>query len=795
MKFPLSWLKRHLATDADAPQIADTLTRIGLEVEDVQNPADALAPFVIARVLTARPHPDSDHLQVLTVDPKGDGTALQVVCGAPNARAGLVGVFAPPGTWVPGIDTTLKVAKIRGVESNGMMCSARELETGTDHAGIIELPADAPIGAPYAPWAGLDDPVFDIAITPNRQDCMSVFGIARDLAAAGLGTLTPAPAPAIAADASLAVTVATDTPAACPAFLARRVAGVADGPSPAWLVALLDKAGIHPVSALVDVTNYVSHAFGQPLHAYDAAKLDGDLRARFAQDGEEILALNGKSYALAPDMLVIADAARPRSIAGIMGGEDSAVGPETQNIVLEAAWFAPAGIGATGRTLGLTTDARQRFERGVDPAFTAQALDIATAMILDLCGGTAGPVHTAGALPVPQRSVSFDPAFTERLGGIAIPAAEQKAILARLGFGVTGAAPFTVAVPGWRRDIDGPADLVEEVVRIHGIDRVQSVPLPRADGVARPTATPEQLRERRLKRLLAARGLNETVNWSFISADSAALVQDDVRAIENPLSLELAVMRPSLLPGLAQAAARNLARGQQSVRLFESGRRYLPDGEHPTIAVLMAGAAHPADWRLGAAAPADVFALKERLFEALAMAGLPADRLQIRTDTPSRIYHPGRSAVVALGKARLAEFGELHPRFAAALGLDGRTVAGEIFLDAIPLPRVRRTRGAFQPSPLQPVRRDFAFFVPQETAAGDLIQAIRRADKDLIADVRLFDRFAGAGVPEGQVSLALTVTLQPGTKTLTDRELHALGERIVAAASKFGATIRDGSAS
>jgi len=786
MKFPLSWLKRYLDTAADTQAIADGLTRLGLEVEGIENPAARLAPFVIARVLSAERHPQADKLQVLRVD-TGSGEPLQVVCGAPNARAGLVGVFGPAGSHVPGLDVTLKVAAIRGVESNGMMCSARELQLGDDHEGIIDLAADAPVGTRYADWAGLDDPVFEVAITPNRQDCMGVYGIARDLAAAGLGALKPLVSPAIPEGPPSLVAVSTEDPEGCPAFLARSVAGVVNGPSPQWLRQLLTRAGMRPISALVDITNYFSVGHGRPLHVYDVAKLQGGLVARRAVPGETLEALNGKIYTLDESMTVIADAVRVHDIGGIMGGAASGVSEATTDVLIEAAWFNPARIGATGRALGLTSDARARFERGVDPSFVGPGLDLAAAMVAELCGGTISARAQAGSPPIVEKIMAFDPARTLALGGLEVPEAEQRAILVRLGFGVSGgAAPWNVSVPSWRRDVDGPADLVEEIVRLHGLDKVQSVPLPRAEGVATPTATPAQKLERRCKRLMAARGLDEAITWSFIAAGEAARFGGHYWRLENPLSAELAVMRASLLPGLVAAAGRNMARGVQSVRLFQHGRRYLADGERPTLAILLTGEASPRDWRQGKARSFDAFDVKADVVAALSAAGAPVDRLQTMQPASAH-YHPGRSAKLVLGKAVLAEFGELHPD---VLGDLAHAVAAEIYLDAVPERRAKRARPAFSPSALQPVRRDFAFLVPRTVAAEALVRAVKGAEKALIAEVALFDRFAGGGVPDGQVSLAVAVTLQPTDKTLTDAEIEAVAAAVVAAAGKIGATLR-----
>jgi phenylalanyl-tRNA synthetase beta chain len=791
MKFPLSWLKRYLDTPADAPAIGEALTRLGLEVEGIENPADALAPFTIARVLTAAPHPQADKLQLLTVD-TGQGAPLPVVCGAPNARAGLVGVFGPPGAHVPGLGVTLKVAAIRGVESYGMMCSARELALGDDHQGILDLPADAPVGQPYAVWAGLDDPVFDVAITPNRQDCMGVYGIARDLAAAGLGQLLPPAPPTIAETGPCPVPIAIEDPEGCPAFLARAVLGVTNGPSPPWLADLLTKAGLRPISALVDVTNYFSIGFGRPLHVYDMAALTGGLTARRARTGETIEALNGRTYALTPDMTVIADDRAVHDIGGIMGGAESGVSGTTSDVLIEAAFFAPGRIGATGRALGIASDARARFERGVDPAFVAPGLDLAAAMVRDLVGGRITAVATAGAVPDAARAVRFDPALVAGLGGLSVPEDRQRDILARLGFGVaTGDAPWEVAIPSWRRDVDGPADLVEEIVRLEGLDRVASTPLPRADGVAKPTATPEQRLERRLRRLMAARGLDEAVTWSFIAEAEAARFGGGAHVLENPLSAELAVMRPSLLPGLLAAAARNAARSAASIRLFELGRRYLADAERPTLGFVLAGEATPRDWRFGKARAFTPHDAQAEAMAALAAAGVPVERLEVMQPAPDSPHlHPGRSAALRLGKAVLASYGQLHPALAGTLDLALPTMVGELFLDALPPARRGRGRAAFRPSPFQPVTRDFAFLAPDTLVADTLVKAVRLADRALIADARLFDRFQGAGVPAGHASLAIAVTLQPTDRTLAEADIDAAAARIVAAAAKLGATLR-----
>jgi phenylalanyl-tRNA synthetase beta chain len=782
MKFTLSWLKEHLDTDGSAQEVADKLTAIGLEVEGVSNPAETLAPFRVARVLTAEKHPQADKLQVLSVD-AGDGP-VQVVCGAPNARAGMLGVFGPPGTYVPGSDITLKVAAIRGVESRGMMCSSRELELGDDHSGIIELPEDAPVGAAYTQYAGLDDPVFDVNVTPNRQDAMGVRGIARDLAAAGVGTLKPLAVPQIEGSFPCPVPVRIEDPEGCPAFFGRAIKGLTNGASPDWMQRRLKAAGQRPISALVDITNYVMIDLGRPSHAYDIAKLTGALTARAAREGEKVLALNEKEYALAPFMTVIADDAQVHDIGGIMGGEDSGVSEQTSDVMLEIAYFTPERIARTGQALGLTSDARSRFERGVDPGFLDDGLAILTGLILDICGGEPSAAVRAGEPPVEQRLIAFDFGRTKALGGIDVPEDRQRAILESLGFDVNG---HEVTVPTWRRDVEGPADLVEEVARIIGYDRVPSTPLDRAPGVAKPTATRSQIVERRVRRTAAARGLDEAVTWSFISeAEAAAFGGGDWR-LANPISEDMKVMRPSLLPGLIAAARRNLDRGASSVRLFEIGRRYLADAERPTLAFLLAGDRTPRGWQSGKAQSFDAFDAKAEVLALLEAAGAPVDNLQVFPDA-GPTWHPGRSATLRLGpKTVVASFGELHPSLQKSLDAPAGAVAAEIYLDGIPQGRsTGRARAAFSPPVLQSITRDFAFIVPAEVTADALVRAIRGADKGAITDARLFDRFEA---PEG-LSLAFEVTLQPAEKSFTDEQIGEISKRIVAAAEKLGARLR-----
>ncbi len=781
MKFSLSWLKDHLDTDWSAEQLAEKMTAMGLEVEALTDPAEALAPFIIARVVTAERHPQADKLQVLTVD-TGSGEPLQVVCGAPNARAGLVGVFGGPGTYIPGSDFTLGKATIRGVESNGMMCSARELELGEDHDGIIELAADAPVGASFVDFAGLHDPVFDVAITPNRPDCMGVRGIARDLAAGGAGTLKAQTIEPARGSGPSAIAVTISDPEGCPAFYGRSIRGVRNGPSPDWLQRRLKSAGQRPISAIVDITNYVMLDYGRPAHAYDIAKLSGGLTARAAKDGEQVLALNGKTYELKPFMTVIADDQGVHDIGGIMGGEHSSVTETTTDVFLEIAWFSPERIARTGQALGLTSDARTRFERGADPAFLAPGLELVTRLILDLCGGEPSEAVRVGSPPIERRTIQFDYARTAALGGVAVPEAEQAAILERLGFEVDGS---TVTIPTWRSDVEGPADLVEEVTRIVGYDQVPSTPLDRPSGVARPTATRAQLIERRIRRAAATRGLNEAVTWSFISDEEADRFGGGAFSLVNPISEEMKVMRPSLLPGLIAASRRNLDRGASSARLFEIGRRYLKEGERPTLTLLLAGDKGLRDWQSGKPGEFNAFDAKAEALALLEAAGAPTANLQTFVGA-GPTWHPGRSAALGLGpKTILARFGEIHP--ALIRGLPAGTVAAELYLDSIPEPRsADRARPAFTPSPLQPVRRDFAFHVPPELAAGDLVRAIRGSDKTAITDARLFDRFeSGDGL-----SLAIEVTLQPGERSFTEEEIAAIAARVVAAAEKLGARLR-----
>ncbi|MBT0667750.1 phenylalanine--tRNA ligase subunit beta [Novosphingobium profundi] len=802
MKFSLSWLKQYLETDAGIDAVAATLNRIGIEVEGIEDPAEKLAGFRVARILTAARHPDADKLQVLTVD-TGEGDPLQVVCGAPNARAGLVGVLGLPGASVPANGMVLKKSAIRGVESNGMMCSVRELELGDAHEGIIELPEDAPVGTPFAQYHGAD-PVIDVSITPNRPDCMGVFGIARDLAAAGLGTLKPVEVPTIAGTFACPVEIRIEDAEGCPAFYGRVIKGVKNGPSPQWLQDCLKAAGQRPISALVDATNFIMLAFGRPAHAYDLAKLNGAVTARRAKDGESVVALNEKAYTLDSSMTVIADEAGVHDIAGIMGGQHSGCEGGTTDVLLEIAYFDPQRIALTGRKLNLTSDARGRFERGIDPAFLDDGLALLTGLIQILCGGEASEIVRVGAAPATPKIVHFDPALTGQLGGVEISPEQQTTILESLGFSVVVEEAgfdkaWAVTVPGWRPDVDGAPDIVEEVVRIHGLDNIESVALPRADGVAQPTATPAQALERRVRRAAAARGLNEAVTWSFLPVAEAEAFAGETPLwiLANPISEDMKAMRPSLLPGLLSAAKRNLDRGAGALRLFELGRRYLrgkggASDERMTLAVVLAGEKTPRGWATGKAAPFDAYDAKAEALALLAEAGAPVDKLQVMGEAGGQ-FHPGQSATLRLGpKNVLARFGMLHPALARQFDIAGPVAVVEIFLDAIPAKKgaASFTRTSYTPPALQAVTRDFAFLVPVELPAGDLLRVVQGADKANIVAARLFDDFRGQGVPEGHKSLALEVTLQPLETSYKEADLKAISEKVTAAAAKLGATLR-----
>jgi phenylalanyl-tRNA synthetase beta chain len=800
MKFTLSWLRDFLETDASAEEIAEACTHLGLELESLAKPAEALKPFVIARVVEAKRHPNADRLSVCIVD-AGGGRQAQVVCGAPNARTGMKGVFAPPGTHIPGTGLDLTAGVIRGVESQGMLLSERELGLSDEHQGIVDLPCDAPVGSPYAEWAGLDDPVIDVGVTPNRPDALGVHGIARDLAAKGLGQLKPLEIPVIggAFDSPIGVDLRFEAPdnAPCPLFVGRYFRGVKNGPSPEWMQKRLRAVGLRPISALVDITNYITLSYARPLHVFDADKVRGTIHARLARDGETLLALDGRSYTLDSEMTVIADDNGPEALAGVIGGEETGVTEATTNVFLEAAWFDPVRTAATGRKLGILSDARYRFERGVDPAFVQPGAEIATALILDICGGEASELVIAGAPPLRQASVRLRTGRTETLAGVEIDPDEQVRILEALGFGVAGTeGEILASVPSWRPDIGGEADLIEEIVRIHGHDRIASVPLPRLEAVTRSRLTPQQRRRNAAIRTLAARGLNEAVTYSFLPKAQAELFGGGDHALElaNPISSELSDMRPSLLPNLIAAIGRNVARGFNDLGLFEAGQVYFgdrPEDERVHASGARRGLTGPRHWS-GPPRAVDAFDAKADALAVLAAAGAPVDKLQTVAEGPAW-YHPGRVGSLMLGpKNRLATFGEIHPRVLAAMDVEGPLAAFEVDLDAIPLPKARTAaRPALVASDLPAVRRDFAFVVAEEVAAEQIVRAAQGADRSLVESVSVFDVFTGAAIGEGSKSVAIEVTLQPRERTLTEPEIEAASVKIVAAVEKAtGATLR-----
>ncbi len=796
MKLTLSWLKEHLDTDASAEVIAEKLTSIGLEVEGIADTSAGLKDFIVGEVVTAEKHPNADKLRLCSVS---TGTeSLQIVCGAPNARAGIKVVLARPGTVIPATGEALKIGSIRGVESRGMMCSARELLLGQDHDGIIELPADAKVGGPAAAALNIvSDPVIEVSITPNRGDAASVFGIARDLAAAGLGTLKTEKVTPVAGKFPSPKTITLEfsdaDKDACPIFAGRLIRGVKNGPAPQWVQDRLKSVGMKSISALVDATNLVAQDRGRPLHVFDADKLSGNLSARMARPQEQVLALDDKTYVLDEDTIVIADDSFARGIAGIMGGLDTGSFDDTKNVFLESAWFDSRRIARAGRKLGIISDARYRFERGVDPEFVLPGLELATQLILDWCGGEASDVVIAGALPPPHKHIVFDPALVESLGGITIARAEIIDILTRLGFTVAGHGALHVTPPSWRHDIDGPADLVEEIVRIHGLAEVASVPLARKDAVARAVLTPAQRRTRSVRRALAANGFNECVSFSFIARDQALLFGggDAARQLANPIAADLDAMRPSLLPSLLAAASRNAARGFCDLRLFEIGAAFqngTPGGQTTNAAGLITGAG-PREWSKSGHA-ADVFDAKGAMTAALEAAMGGAMTAPVTAGAPAW-FHPGRSGTLALGPRQIAWFGELHPKILAAFDLKIPVAGFEIVLDAIPEAKTKgKGRALFAPSPYQAIERDFAFVVDAKVASGDIVKAVKTADRNLIETVTVFDVYSGKGVADGHKSVAIAVRLQPKDKTLTDAEIEALSQKIVAATVKLGAALR-----
>ena len=796
MKFTLPWLREHLDTDASLSEIVDRLTMIGLEVENVEDKANLLKPFVIASVISAEKHPNADRLRVCMVD-IGDGKPIQVVCGAPNARAGMKGVFSAPGTFIPGKNITLAVGTIRGVESRGMLCSAAELMISDDHEGIIDLPADAPVGKSYADWAGASDPVIEINLTPNRPDCTGVAGIARDLGATSIGAYKDRIPKPVKGTFPCPVKVTLDfgkTPSLCPAFGLRLVKGVKNGPSPDWLQKRLTAIGLRPINALVDITNFITFDRGRPLHVFDAAKVNGNLTVRRAKNGEKLVALDGKTYTLDEGTCVIADEEGVESLSGIMGGEATGCSEQTTDVLIESALWDELNIAQTGRKLGINSDARYRFERGVDPAFMLPGLELATQMVLDLCGGQASEVVVAGDPTPKEKIIDFPLSELPRLAGLKLPLADIRRVLEKLGFFVAGQGEhMKVAVPSWRPDVHGRADIVEEIVRIIGVDRVPSTPFAR-EHARKPVLTAIQNRTRRAKRALAARGLVEAVTWSFVSKQEAELFGGGTAelALANPIAAELSDMRPSLIAGLVMASQRNADRGFSDTALFEVGQIF--KGDRPEDQFTAAsGLRHALARASGSgrhwsskAEPVDAFDAKSDAFAVLAAAGAPMQALQVVPGGPAW-FHPGRSGTIQIGPQNiLGHFGELHPGTIAALKAEGPMVAFEVILERIPEPKARPTRAKplLELSQFQPVERDFAFVVGSTVKAADIVRAAQNVDKKVISNVVVFDVYEGKGIEPGKKSVAIAVTIQPREKTLTDAEIDALSGKIVAEVTK-----------
>ncbi|MGE4612446.1 MAG: phenylalanine--tRNA ligase subunit beta [Paracoccaceae bacterium] len=793
MKFTLSWLKTHLDTEAALDEITYALTDLGLEVEGVENPADSLGDFRLCRVIEAVQHPNADRLRLCRVEtypdgPNGKTVEVQVVCGAPNARTGLVGVFAPVGSYVPGIDMTLKAGVIRDVESHGMLCSERELMVSDEHDGIIDLPSDAPLGELFINYTDRNDPVIDIAITPNRPDALGIRGVARDLVARGLGTLKPAPVEVVEGSFESPINVSIDADVlekGCPVFYGRTIKGVKNGASPQWLQDQIRAIGLRPISALVDITNFMTYDRNRPLHVFDVAKVKGDLRVHFAKGGESLTALDDKDYTLDAGMMAISDDNGVESIAGIMGGVASGCTEETVDVFVESAYWDPITIAMSGRKLKINSDARYRFERGVDPAFTSEGLEMATQMILDICGGEASNVVVAGETPDTSRSYTLNPARVISLVGMDIAQGEQVRILTDLGFVVGD--DLQVAVPSWRPDVQGEADLIEEIARVASLTKLVGLPMPRpSTGVMKAVLTPMQKRQGMVRRTIATLGYNECVTYSFIDKASAELFGggSDGVMLGNPISSEMSHMRPTLLPSLLQAAAKNQARGYTDVSLFEVGQGF-DGGEPEDQKVLACGV------RIGQTAPrnafgtsraVDLYDAKADAEAALAAMGVPVDRLMVMRNAPDW-FHPGRSAVLSLGpKTPLAVFGELHPKVLAAMGVKGPAVAFTLFLENAPFSKAKtKTRPALVISDFQAVERDFAFVVDADVEVSALLKAANGADKKLIDAVNLFDVFQ---MEDGKKSVAISVRIQPTAGTLTDKEIDAISDQVIAKVTK-----------
>jgi phenylalanyl-tRNA synthetase beta chain len=801
MKFTLSWLKDHLDTDETVEKLADRLTMIGLEVESLEDKAKALAPFTIARVISAEQHPNADRLRVCIVDPGNGAAPVQVVCGAPNARTGMLSVFSPPGTYIPGKNITLGVGTIRGVESRGMLCSAAELQISDDHDGIIELPTDAPVGKGYAEWAGLGDPVFEINLTPNRQDCTGVHGIARDLSAADMGKFKDPGIKPVKGEFPCPVKVTVEDANLCPGFALRLVRGVKNGASPEWLQRRLTSIGLRPITALVDITNFMTYDRARPLHVFDAKKVKGHLTVRRARDGETLLALDGRTYTLDNGVCVIADDHGVESLAGIMGGEASGCDENTTDVLIESALWNEINIAQSGRKLGINSDARYRFERGVDPAFMVPGLEMATRMVMEICGGTPSENVVVGNAHGDDRVIDFPLSEVKRLAGIEVPLPEMRSILNRLGFMMAGSGPvMKIAVPPWRTDVEGKADIVEEVVRIVGVDKVPMTPFGRGESPRKPVLTPIQLRTRRARRALAARDMIEAVTYSFITKQAAELFGGGKSelVLANPIAADLTDMRPSLLPGLIASVQANGDRGFADVALFEVGQVFKgdrPEDQFVAAAGIRRGFASSKgigrNW--SGSTTVDAFDAKGDALAVLEAAGAPMQALQIVPGTASWL-HPGRSGTIQMGPQNvLGHFGEVHPRTLEALRADGPLVAFEVILDRIPAAKQKPTRAkpVLELSAFQPVSRDFAFIVDRAVKAGDMVRAAQGVDKKLITDVTVFDVYEGKGIDAGKKSIAIAVTMQPRDKTMTDEEIDAVGSKIVAEiAKKTGGALR-----
>ncbi|MBL0942068.1 MAG: phenylalanine--tRNA ligase subunit beta [Alphaproteobacteria bacterium] len=786
MKMSLSWLKDYLETEASLEEIALRLTMLGLVVDDIHEARKDLEAFSIVEIIEALPHPNAHRLQVCKVNI--GSKILQIVCGAPNARVGLKTVLAPIGSQIPATKLTLKPIQIRGIDSQGMLCSAKELNLEGDAEGIIEVPDDAMVGKSYAAYIGLDDPVLDIEITPNRGDCLGAYGLARDLAAAGVGTLKPLKIPKIVdqGPSILKVRISPEAQKSCPFFAGRVIQGVQNKPSPAWLQQRLRTIGLRPISALVDITNYLAYDLGRPMHVFDADKISVDLQVRFSKTGEILKGLDGKTYTLDHDMTVVADQNGPLAIAGIIGGESSSCTEATTNVFIESALFEPVAVASTGRRLNIITDSRYRFERGVDADLIIPAIEIVTQFIIEHCGGIPGEIITAGILPSEKETISFNPHKVKTIGGVQLSNQHIEIILKNLGFTIEQASDaWRITVPSWRQDVALEADLIEELVRVHGYDNIPVVPLPlpQYTNPFRGKAG-QDLRQKRAwiaRRCLASRGLNEALTWSFVTHDNAQLFGggDPALKLTNPISTDLSDMRPSLLSNLIAACQRNHNRGYPHEALFEVGSQFHsihPEGEKIVVTGVRMGDATPRHW-LQKQRPVDSFDVKADSMAVLEAFGIDRETLQITASAPGW-YHPGRSGAILLGpKTVLAYFGEIHPQVLAQMDVQDAIVGFELFLDAVP--SLRPKNKPLKISPYQPTERDFAFVVNQEVTAGQLISAVRKADRELIKDVVVFDVYQGKGVEEGKKSIALSVRFEPQEATLTDAQITALFDAIV----------------